>query len=419
MPISRPHPAAPIAHARRDHRLQQRLRAADEIRPGDRDRRARRSTFGRAAPTRRATWRIARRICVRSRVALDGVYDGPDGRQGTDDDFDAILHLGNANAGRAGEGGLSRASPCRAASCALDADAGGSADQQSVPVDITFAGPGVLGAAADRARVRVRAGDAAPRAAREHAAVAERRRATIKAERREATFDLEPSSLSAFPPSDLPATAITAGGELNGQGAVIGSPLIQRGAFGVKLLFWRKWHRWIGFPAAIFLLWAATTGFLVAFTEFFGEAEALREATRDLVSPVTHLASRLGRGRPDRPPPSRRSRRRRATAPIDSITIQFKGDQPTVSLFTGKPAGGEDRRFVVDARNGALIRTDAYVDKPFLNRLHSGEAFGDGGLVFAMAWALALVTLRLDRPHHLLPAAAEEARGPAAGVLVI
>ena len=47
----------------------------------------------------------------------------------------------------------------------------------------------------------------------------------------------------------------------------------------------------------------------------------------------------------------------------------------------------------VDLKTGALVRTDAYVDKPFLNRLHSGEAFGDGGLVFAMFWALALFVL--------------------------
>jgi len=34
----------------------------------------------------------------RSKLALDGVFNGPDGLQGTDDDFDAVLHLGNANA---------------------------------------------------------------------------------------------------------------------------------------------------------------------------------------------------------------------------------------------------------------------------------------------------------------------------------
>lgn len=31
-----------------------------------------------------------------------------------------------------------------------------------------------------------------------------------------------------------------------------------------------------------------------------------------------------------------------------------------------------------------------------LHRLHSGEAFGEGGLVFAMLWGLALVLLTLS-----------------------
>jgi len=166
------------------------------------------------------------------------------------------------------------------------------------------------------------------------------------------------------------------------------------GVSPLNLAFWRKWHRWIGFPAALFLLFAACTGLIVAFTEFFGEQEALREATRDLVSPVT-LAS----------PPANWSdpiaRAVAATAavaghaPIDKITIQFKGEHPIVEIFTGKPTGGEDRQFVVDAKTGALVRTDAYADKPFINRLHSGEAFGDGGLVVAMFWALSLIVLTL------------------------
>ena len=54
-----------------------------------------------------------------------------------------------------------------------------------------------------------------------------------------------------------------------------------------SVAFWRKWHRWIGFPASLFLLWAAGTGTVVAGTEFFGADEAVRERTRDLVSPVT------------------------------------------------------------------------------------------------------------------------------------
>lgn len=160
-------------------------------------------------------------------------------------------------------------------------------------------------------------------------------------------------------------------------------------------LFWRKWHRWIGFPAAIFLLFAATTGFLLAFTEFFGADEALREATRDLVSPVT-VASPASSVQDPLMHAIESAKSVSANAPIDKIEMQFKGDKPTVTIFTGKPTGGEDRKLVFDARTGALVSNESYADKPFLNRLHSGEAFGDGGLVGAMFWALALAILTIS-----------------------
>lgn len=162
----------------------------------------------------------------------------------------------------------------------------------------------------------------------------------------------------------------------------------------MKPAFWRKWHRWIGFPAALFLLFASVTGLMVAFTEFFGEAEALREATRDLVSPVSTSspssawADSIARA-------FAVAQTRAAGAPVDKVTIQFKGDQPTVTVYVGKPAGGEDKLFIVDAKSGQLIREDAYADKPLLHRVHSGEWFGDGGLVFAMVWALALAVLTI------------------------
>jgi uncharacterized iron-regulated membrane protein len=160
----------------------------------------------------------------------------------------------------------------------------------------------------------------------------------------------------------------------------------------MNVAFWRRWHRWIAFPAAAFLLFAAVTGVLTAMDEFFGEAEALREATRTLTSPITTSS----------PPSTWEQTLTQAIAsaakvapgtPIYSITMQFKGTQPTVDVFLGKPGGGEDRRLIFDARNGALLRTDAYVDKPLIHRIHSGEAFGDGGLVFAMFWGTALAFL--------------------------
>jgi len=159
--------------------------------------------------------------------------------------------------------------------------------------------------------------------------------------------------------------------------------------------FWRRWHRWIGFPAALFLLFASVTGFIVASTEFFGEAEALREATRDLTSPVSSASPASAWSDPIAKALAA-AQQRAPGAPIDKITAQFKGDQPTVTVYLGKPGGGEDRLFVFDAKTGALIREDAYADKPIFNRIHSGEWFGDGGLVFAMFWATALAILTIS-----------------------
>ena len=156
--------------------------------------------------------------------------------------------------------------------------------------------------------------------------------------------------------------------------------------------WWRRWHRWIGFPAALFLFFAATTGFIVATTEFFGEEEALREATRDLTSPVTTGSADAAWQEPIAHAMAGTAERAPG-APIDKITAQFKGPQPTVTIFLGKPGGGEDKLFVFDAGTGELIREDAYADKPLINRIHSGEWFGDGGLVFAMFWAIALAVL--------------------------
>lgn len=176
-----------------------------------------------------------------------------------------------------------------------------------------------------------------------------------------------------------------------------------------KTRFFRQWHRWIGWVAALFLTWAGGTGMLVAAREFWGADEALREATRDLVSPVltSSPAARFS------DPVARAlamAARTAPAAPVDKIEVQFKGKQPTVTLFTGKPTGGEDRKLVFDAATGALLANEDYADKPFLTRLHSGEAFGDGGLVVAMTWGFALVLmcvsgvviyLRMHRPHRV------------------
>src|SRR5262249_4180496 len=121
---------------------------------------------------------------------------------------------------------------------------------------------------------------------------------------------------------------------------------------------------------------------------------ALREATRDLISPVT-LASPAAAWSEPIARAFATAATRTAGAPVDKIEIQFKGQQPTITLFTGKATGGEDKKLLFASRMGGLLSEETYADKPFLYRLHSGEAFGDGGLVVAMMWGLTLLVLTI------------------------
>lgn len=164
---------------------------------------------------------------------------------------------------------------------------------------------------------------------------------------------------------------------------------------GVGTAFWRKWHRWIAWPASIFLLFVACTGVALAVTERFGAAEAAREAARLDVSPMKVGA----------PNDSLLMALRAAFAaaqdsangaPLDRIEVQFKGERPAIAFFTGKPDGGEDRKLTMDLETGALIGIESYADKPFLNRLHSGEVLGDGGLMLAILWGLALIVVTIS-----------------------
>ena len=155
---------------------------------------------------------------------------------------------------------------------------------------------------------------------------------------------------------------------------------------------WRKWHRWVGFVAAPFLLFAALTGIAAGIAEMTSEDEEAREKARQRVSagklptPPATVADPVAKalaGAATRAP----------GAPVDKVQVDFKADPPTVTVYLGKPAGGEDKKLVYDARTGEFVREESYADKPFLTRLHSGEAFGDWGLVFGTAWGVSLVVL--------------------------
>jgi uncharacterized iron-regulated membrane protein len=155
---------------------------------------------------------------------------------------------------------------------------------------------------------------------------------------------------------------------------------------------WRKWHRWIGFAAVPFLLYAAVTGIITGATESLSEDEEAREKARERISTVKVPVQPATWSEPIAN--SLASATERANgAPIDKIAVDFKADPPTVTVYLGKPSGGEDKKLVFDARSGAFLSEERYEDKPFLTRLHSGEAFGDWGLVLGIGWGTALVVL--------------------------
>jgi uncharacterized iron-regulated membrane protein len=155
---------------------------------------------------------------------------------------------------------------------------------------------------------------------------------------------------------------------------------------------WRKWHRWVGFAAVPFLLYAAVTGIIAGTTESLSEDEEAREKARERISTVKVPAQTTAWTEPIARALTSAAERADG-APIDKIALDFKADPPAVTVYLGKPTGGEDRKLVFDSRTGAFLREERYEDKPFLTRLHSGEAFGDWGLVLGIGWGTALVVL--------------------------
>jgi hypothetical protein len=61
------------------------------------------------------------------------------------------------------------------------------------------------------------------------------------------------------------------------------------------------------------------------------------------------------------------------------------------SALDGATSTAHRNTFLIPVASGR--RSLRYADKPFLYRLHSREAFGDGGLVMAMLWGLTLLVL--------------------------
>jgi uncharacterized iron-regulated membrane protein len=155
---------------------------------------------------------------------------------------------------------------------------------------------------------------------------------------------------------------------------------------------WRKWHRWVGVVALPFLLFAAFTGVIAGIAETTSEDEEAREQARERTSKIklptvpTAVSDPIGKA-------LAKAAEQAPGTPVDRVTVDFKPDPPVVAVYLGKPSGGEDKKLVYHADTGEFLREERYEDKPFLTRLHSGEAFGDWGLMLGTGWGLALLAL--------------------------
>ena len=154
----------------------------------------------------------------------------------------------------------------------------------------------------------------------------------------------------------------------------------------------RKIHRWLGVPAAIFLLLASFTGVWLECVKFFGAEESERERIRELTSSVT--AQSVGAEFGASFDKARAAAAARAGAqPLDKMVWQLKGDAPTITFFFGPNGQQAGRRIAVHARTGEVLGVEDYAEDSLILRLHSGEAFGDGGMVLGMVWGTLLFAL--------------------------
>jgi uncharacterized iron-regulated membrane protein len=153
----------------------------------------------------------------------------------------------------------------------------------------------------------------------------------------------------------------------------------------------RQWHRWIGLVASVFLLMVGVTGVMLQWEQLFGEDEAQKEKLHDQISAYsldssfTDLSSKLAQAQAT-------VKAKEGDAKLDKIVWQLKGDHPSFILYT---KGKEKQKIVVNADTGKIENQEPYEDESFLLRLHTGEVFGDGGVIMGMLWGTALVVMTL------------------------
>ena len=160
----------------------------------------------------------------------------------------------------------------------------------------------------------------------------------------------------------------------------------------------RNFHRWISLPAFVFLLLVAVTGVILQFTAFFGSDEADKERLAAVTS--KQLASAPVAGLQEQSDRALAAVKASigADVAVDAMEVQLKDEPRKIIVWTASGGGAKKAdplKVTVNAETGAVVKTESGERESFILRLHTGEVFGDGGVVLGMIWGTALVALTL------------------------
>lgn len=158
-------------------------------------------------------------------------------------------------------------------------------------------------------------------------------------------------------------------------------------------MLWRRWHRWIALPAAMFLLFVSTTGLLLHL-EVARTASLAATGNQPPGLPVADL--------PDGPTVEAmmvrvfNEARREPNFTVASVSLTF-----TPGVVIGSAADGigpDARRIEIDASTGERIaeRADPMELHFFLQDIHAGYRFGWWGRMVSILCGLSLLVLAIS-----------------------
>ena len=146
----------------------------------------------------------------------------------------------------------------------------------------------------------------------------------------------------------------------------------------------RQIHRWVSVVFAVLLLFVAGTGTLLQVQKLTSGEEEERERSRETVN-ITDAEYQAALGKTLAAVHGRASGKSPSTLTLQQDEGRLEG----VATYGGEPG----RQIVVDANSGRVLKDEAHEAESLLVRLHSGEVFGEPGVVAGVLWGLALLAL--------------------------